>query len=186
MRLDRYQKGDYTIGAPLWQWVLWYVLGDHLVRSDWLPFSSLKVWVLRCFGAKLGQQVRLKNGIRVKFPWRLVVGDRTWIGEEVWIDNLATVTLGSDVCVSQGVYFCTGNHDWGREDFCLRTAPIHLEDQVWLAAKTIVAPGVTLGEGTVVILGSTVLHSLKPWTICGGHPAIALKPRPRSRAEHPR
>jgi putative colanic acid biosynthesis acetyltransferase WcaF len=179
VRLDRYDKGTYTIGAPLWQWVLWYFLGDRLVRSDWLPFSGFKVWVLRRFGAQIGRQVRLKNGIRVKFPWRLTVGDRTWIGEGVWIDNLAPVTIGSDVCLSQGAYLCTGNHDWSREDFRLRTAPICLEDQVWLAAKTTVAPGVTIGRGAVVVLGSTVLRSLEPWTIYGGHPAIALKPRPQ-------
>lgn len=89
--------------------------------------SGVKVALLQAFGAKVGQRVRIKPGVRVKFPWRLTVGDHVWIGEDTWIDNLDEVTIESNVCISQGVYLCTGNHDWGHPHFALRTGPIHLE-----------------------------------------------------------
>ncbi len=112
MRLDNYTVGTYTPGATILRQLLWYFIGAPLVRSYWLPVTSFKVWLLRCFGAKIGQQVTIKPGVKVKFPWRLTVGDYVWIGENAWLDNVAPITIDSHVCLSQDVYLCTGNHDY--------------------------------------------------------------------------
>ncbi len=177
MRLDNYTLGTYTPGAPYWKQFLWYFCGAPLLESRWLPLSALKVWILRTFGATIGKQVRIKPGVRVKFPWRLTVSDFVWIGEDVWIDNLATVNLESHVCLSQGVYLCTGNHDWNHPDFQLIPAPIHIQEGSWIAAKSIIGPGVTVGRGAVLTIGSTAGHSLEPMTIYAGNPAKAIKQR---------
>lgn len=177
MRLDRYATGDYSPGAPLWQQLLWFFVGCPLVRCYWLPFSGLKVALLRAFGARIGAGVRMKPGVLVKFPWRLQVGDHVWIGEQTWIDNLAPVTIGSHVCISQGVYLCTGNHDWSAPNFDLRVAPIVLASHCWLAARSTVGPGVTVGEGVVLALGSVAGRSLDPWQVYAGNPAVAIKHR---------
>lgn len=177
MRLDRYTLGTYTPGAPFWKQVLWYYLGSPLVQSYWLPASSLKVWILRRFGAQVGQQVRIKPGVRIKFPWRLSLGDCVWIGENAWLDNLAVITLESHVCLSQEVYLCTGNHDWTHPDFQLCPAPIYIEANSWIAARAIVGPGVRVGQGAVLTLGSVTGRSLAPMTIYGGNPAQPLKKR---------
>ncbi len=177
MHLDRYTLGTYTPGAPYWKQLLWYFLGSPLLESYWLPISSLKVGILRSFGARIGQQVRIKPGVRVKFPWRLTVGDHVWIGEDAWIDNLADVTLESHVCLSQGVYLCTGNHDWNHPDFKLIPAPIHIQESSWIAAKSVIGPGVTVGRGAVLILGGVTGRSLEPMTIYAGNPAQPIKPR---------
>jgi putative colanic acid biosynthesis acetyltransferase WcaF len=113
----------------------------------------------------------------VKVPWRLRVGDSSWIGEDVWIDNLAPVTIGSHCCLSQGVYLCTGNHDWSRQTFDLMTLPVTIHDRAWLAAKSVVAPGVVIGEGAVLGLGSVATHDLKEWQFYQGNPAVAVRPR---------
>ena len=78
------------------------------------------------FGAKIGNGVILKPKIFIKFPWKLEIGNNTWIGEKVWIDNIETVSIGDDCCVSQGVYFCTGNHDFKKETFDFKTFKIKL------------------------------------------------------------
>ena len=175
MRLDRYTT--YTPTAPLWKQVLWYFLGDPLVRSRWLFFSGFKVWVLRCFGAQIGQQVRIKPSVSVKFPWQLTIGDYVWIGENAWFDNLAPITLESHVCLSQDVYLCTGNHDWTHPDFKLITGPIHIEQGSWIAARSVIGPGVTVGQGAVLTLGSVTGRSLQPMTIYAGNPAQPIKSR---------
>ncbi|MBE9199426.1 MULTISPECIES: WcaF family extracellular polysaccharide biosynthesis acetyltransferase [unclassified Nodularia (in: cyanobacteria)] len=177
MRLDKYTLGSYTPGAPYWKQLLWYFLGSPLVESSWLPISSVKVGTLRIFGASIGQGVRIKPGVRVKFPWRLSLGDYVWIGEDTWIDNLADVTIESHVCLSQGVYLCTGNHNWSDPNFELKIAPIYLQESSWIAAKSVIGPGVTVGRGAVLTLGGVAAKSLASMTIYAGNPAQPIKER---------
>ncbi|PSO82839.1 MAG: colanic acid biosynthesis acetyltransferase WcaF [Cyanobacteria bacterium QS_4_48_99] len=177
MRLDYYTSGSYTPGAPYWRQLLWYFLGSPLVKSYWLPFSGFKIWLLRGFGAKIGDNVRIKPGVMVKFPWRLTVGDYVWIGEKAWLDNLASITLESHVCLSQDVYLCTGNHNWSSPNFGLITAPIEIQQGSWIAARAVIGPGVTVAQGAVLGLGSVTGRSLQPMTIYVGNPAQFLKPR---------
>jgi putative colanic acid biosynthesis acetyltransferase WcaF len=177
MQLDHYTTGEYTPGASLWKQLLWFFLGDPLVRSRLIPFSGLKVWTLRRFGATIGKGVRIKPGVRIKFPWRLTIGDHCWIGESAWFDNLAPIVVGSHVCISQDVYLCTGNHDWSHPHFTLKPAEIHIQSDSWLAARAVVGPGVTIGQGAVLCLGSVTGRSLDPMLIYAGNPAVAIKPR---------
>jgi putative colanic acid biosynthesis acetyltransferase WcaF len=156
---------------------LWHFVGSPLVRSDLLPFSRIKCLVLRAFGAKIGAGVYIKPGLRVKFPWRLSVGDHSWLGERLWIDNLAQVAIGSHACISQDVYLCTGNHDWSHPNLKLHTRPIHLQDGCWVAARSMVCPGVTVGECAVVIGGSVVSGNVPPYEIHGGNPASFIRVR---------
>lgn len=176
VQLDQYSIGTYSPGASLAKQLLWYGLGHPLVQSRLLP-SRGKVWLLRRFGSKVGQGVRIKPGVRVKFPWRLQIGDYCWIGENAWIDNVAPISLADHVCLSQNVYLCTGNHDWSHVQFQLRAAPICLEAGCWIAACAVVGPGVTVGAGAVLTLGSVAVMSLAPMTIYTGNPAVAVKPR---------
>jgi putative colanic acid biosynthesis acetyltransferase WcaF len=176
MHLWRYKKKDVA-GAPFLKVILWYFLGSPLLRSGWLPFSDLKTACLRLFGATLGKGVVIKPGVRVKYPWKLDIGDHSWIGEDAWIDNLDRVRIGKNVCISQGVYLCTGNHDWSDPSFGLKTSPIVIEDQCWLAAKSIVGPGVTLRQGAVLALAAVATKSLDPMKVYAGNPAQIVAER---------
>ncbi len=177
MKLDQYSLGDYNPGAALWRQWLWFYIGLPLLRSHFFYFSGLKVWLLRRFGATLGEGVRIKPGVRVKFPWRLVIGNYVWLGEDCWIDNVAEVRIGSHVCLSQGVYLCTGNHDWSHPNFRLSAMPIEIQDGCWIAAQAMIGPGVTIREGAVLCLGGVTGRSLDPMTIYAGNPAQAIKHR---------
>jgi putative colanic acid biosynthesis acetyltransferase WcaF len=177
VRLDQYTPENYTPGAPFWRQIFWFFLGSRIVESRLLPISAIKVSVLRWFGAEIGKGVNIKPGVRVKFPWRLAIGDHCWIGEDVWFDNIAPITLESQVCVSQAVYFCTGNHDWGDVRFNLKASAIYVETGSWLAARSSIAPGVRVGRGAILSLGSVAVRSLAPMMIYSGNPAIATKPR---------
>jgi len=143
-----------------------------------MHIPSLKCKLLRQFGAKVGNNVDFKPGVRTTFPWRLEIGDYSWIGEGVWIDNLAPVTIGSHCCISQGAYLCTGSHNWSSKGFDLILKPIVIMDDAWLAAKSIVGPGVTVGEGAVLALGSVATGDLKAGWIYQGNPASPLRERP--------
>ena len=168
-------------GAPLWCRALWLLLGEPLLAGP-LPGTPWRRALLRAFGARLGRGGRIKPRLRVKFPWRLEVGDHCWLGEEVWIDNLAPVRLGHRVCLSQGAYLCTGNHDFRSPAFSLRPGPIRIDDDAWVAARAVLAPGTHVGRGTVVGLGAVASGSLPAGAVLRGNPAVAVGRREGSAA----
>ena len=179
MRLDAYNSRGFSRGKPAWFEALWIFAQWAFLRSQ-IPGSPQRRLILRMFGARVGRGVTIKPGVRVKFPWRLTIGDHSWIGEDVWIDNLAPVAIGSHCCISQGAYLCSGNHDWTAAAFDLRTEQIRICDRVWIGARSVVAPGVTIGEGSILALGSIATRTTSPWSINSGNPAKPIKSRPRS------
>ncbi len=184
--LSRYDNSWYHPGrSRLWQ-AAWFFLGLPLLRSSVLPSSGLRVRLLRAFGARIGSGVVLKQEVNVKYPWHLVVGDHCWIGEGAWIDCLTTVRLGSNVCVSQGAYLCTGNHDWKDPHFGLVVSPIQVNDGAWVGARSILTPGVVLGEGAIAAAGSVVTRDIPAFEIHAGNPAVFARRREvRSATETP-
>jgi len=170
-------NSGYTVGRSTIVWALWYFIGSPLFKSYYLPFSSLKKSILSLFGASIGVGVYLKPGIKVKFPWRLSVGEHSWIGEDVWIDNMAHVTIGSNACVSQGSYICTGNHNWSSRNMKLFTKPVRIENGAWVAARSTVCPGITIGEAAILTASSVAGKSIPPFQIWSGNPATYMRNR---------
>lgn len=143
-----------------------------------LPWpSAWKVRLLRWFGARVGRGVVIRSKVAVSFPWRLRVGNFSWLGEGVRILSLAPVEIGAHVCVSQEAYLCTGSHDYRRRDFRLITQPIRIANHAWVGARAFVAPGVTLGEGAVAAAGSVVTQSVEARQIVQGNPATVVRER---------
>jgi acetyltransferase-like isoleucine patch superfamily enzyme/UDP-N-acetyl-D-mannosaminuronic acid transferase (WecB/TagA/CpsF family) len=170
-------NSEYVKERSIFLWAVWHFIGFRIVRSDLLPFSPLKRLVLRLFGARIGKGVYIKPGVRVKFPWLLSIGDHSWIGEDVWIDNLAQVTIGAHVCISQAAYLCTGNHDWSSHNMKLFRRPITLKEGCWIGARANVCPGVTVGAGAVASVGSVVTRDIPPFEVWGGNPAVYVRDR---------
>lgn len=176
MKLETYSAANFDRGRSLWIELFWILLQWLFVKS-WLPGSTLRILILRIFGANIGNNVTLKTGICIKYPWRLSIGNNSWIGENVWIDNLDEVTIGNNCCLSQAVYICTGNHNWNSSSFDLKHEPVKIDDNVWLCAYSKVAPGVKVGMGAVLTIGSVTTQDLEPWTVYTGNPAQAIKKR---------
>ena len=164
---------EYSANRPLVKWLIWQVFGDVFV-SSWLPGSFWRIMLLKLFGAKIGHGVLLKPNIKIKFPWRLAIGDSSWIGENVWIDNLDWVRIGSNVCISQGTYLCTGNHDFKKTSFPYRLGRIDIEDEAWVCAMVRIAPSVRVGRGSVIEFGSVVYDSIPAGVIASGIPATPI------------
>lgn len=176
MRLDLFANPEFSRGASRLTEFCWMLVSGLLVES-WLPGSWWRCKILCAFGAKIDKGVIIKPRIRVKFPWRLKVGNHSWLGEGVWIDNLAEVTIGSHCCLSQGAYLCTGSHDWADPKFKLITASIVLKDECWVGAKTLLGPGTIAERGSVVTMGSVASGRLIALSIYTGTPAKIIKER---------
>ncbi|MGB7167478.1 MAG: WcaF family extracellular polysaccharide biosynthesis acetyltransferase [Acidobacteriaceae bacterium] len=169
--LGSFRKNETIPGRGHVIQLLWAMVGLPVLHNAWVPGSRWRVTILRLFGAKIGSGVVIKPGVRVKFPWKLRIGDNSWIGEDCWIDNLAEVTLGSNVCLSQACYLCTGNHDWKDPSFSMTASPIVLEDGVWVASRSTLGPGVRLGRNAIAAMGSVVRSAIPAGEIHGGNPA---------------
>lgn len=170
--LAHYQlPADWSPGASRWRQISWFVFGAPLVANRWLPGSAWRRWMLVAFGARLGPGCRIKPGLRVKFPWRLRTGAHCWLGEAAWIDNLAPVSLGDRVVVSQGAYLCTGNHQIRDPSFALEVRPIVLGSDVWVGAQVVVAPGTVVADGAVLGLAAVVAGSIPARAVLRGNPA---------------
>jgi putative colanic acid biosynthesis acetyltransferase WcaF len=162
---------------------------SYLVRAVWLaieavfflnpvfPFYGTKRWLLRRFGAQIGKKVLIKPAVHIKYPWRLVVGDYTWVGERVWIDNMEDVVIGEHAVISQGAYLCTGNHDWTDPGMPLSPRPIYVERGAWIGAYASVGPGVTVGEESVIELGAVCMRDTEARKVYRGNPAEPVRER---------
>jgi putative colanic acid biosynthesis acetyltransferase WcaF len=173
VRLNEFNSNGFDRGASRFKELLWILLSG-LIFESWLPGTMWRCMLLRLFGAEIGSGVVIKPRVRIKFPWRLNVGSNTWIGEGVWIDNLANIDVGQNVCISQSAYFCTGSHDWSLQTFDLITMKIQVKDMSWVAAQARIGPGVTVGCGSVVCFGSTLVSDSEPWSIYSGSPAMLI------------
>lgn len=165
------------IGASKLKQISWYFINVLVLMNPLNPSSGIKKTFLQWFGAKVGTGVVFKPGINIKYPWKLYIGDYSWIGEKVWIDNLAEVVIGKNVCLSQGAMLQTGNHDYTMASFDLMVRKILLEDGVWIGAGAIVCPGVTGGSHAVLTAGSVAVRQMDPYKIYQGNPAMPVKER---------
>lgn len=175
--LANYRPTGYSRGAGIIRSVLWYITSNFLYVSPWFPFYQPKRGILRLFGANVGKGVIIKPRVRIKHPWKLSVGSHSWIGEGVWIDNLAEVVIGSNVCVSQDAYVLTGNHDYKARNFPLITGPIVIEDGAWVGARAVVCPGTTVSRNSVVTVGSVLSRDTEIGGIYSGNPAVWVRER---------
>jgi putative colanic acid biosynthesis acetyltransferase WcaF len=173
MRLDRYDNSDFSRGASKLTELLWWVVRS-LLFAPWFPIpSAIKVAALRLFGAKVGRGVVIRSRVNITFPWRLAIADHVWIGEEVMILSLATVTIAAHVCISQRAFLCTGSHKFRSDNFDLVTRPITIGEGCWVAANAFIGPGVRLAPGTLCAAGAVVLQSFGPDQVLIGNPAVA-------------
>jgi putative colanic acid biosynthesis acetyltransferase WcaF len=177
VNLSKFNTDNFNKGASTLKQTLWYFVNALFVRASWNPFMGIKVVLLRLFGAKIGKGLIIKNNVTVKFPWKLTIGDNVWLGEDCWIDNLDHVTIGNNVCISQGALLLTGNHDYTHSSMPYRNAPVVIEDGVWIGAKSIVCPGVICYSHSILVAGSVATKNMEAFSIYQGNPAIVIRKR---------
>ena len=155
----------------------WWLVQSLLIHISPQFMYGWRRLILRSFGAKIGKNVIIRPSVTITYPWKVSIGDYSWIGDNVELYSLGEIEIGSDVVISQKSYLCAASHDYDKEDFPIWSKKITIEDECWLATDVYVAPGVTIGAGTVVGARSSVFKDLPANKICVGSPAIAIKDR---------
>jgi putative colanic acid biosynthesis acetyltransferase WcaF len=175
--LSSYNNSWYNPGAGKIKILLWYFVNVLFFINPLNPLSGLKVFILRLFGAKIGKGVIIKPNLNIKYPWFLEIGDYSWIGERVWIDNLAPVKIGKNCCLSQGAMLLCGNHNYKKPSFDLIVKGITLEDGAWVGAMSVVCPGVTIKTHAILTVQSVATETLEPFMMYKGNPAVKIRER---------
>ena len=177
VNLSEYDNSWFNPGGSSLKRLIWYFINILFLKNSLNPCSAIKVFVLKLFGAEIGKGVVIKPCVNIKYPWNLKVGDFVWIGENVWIDNLAEVEIGNNVCISQGAMLLCGNHNYKEASFDLMIGKIKLEDGSWIGAQTVVCPGVKVSTHAVLGVGSIANHDLDAYSIYQGNPAQFIRNR---------
>lgn len=164
-------------GRPGWYVQLWWIIQATLFATTPQFMYGWRRLLLRVFGAKIGIGVIIRPSVKVTFPWKVSIGDNSWIGDDVTLYSLGKINIGKNVVISQKSYLCTGSHEYTKPRFDIFALPISIEDECWLATDVFVSPGITIGSGTIVGSRSSVFHDLPAMTVCVGTPAKPIKTR---------
>jgi putative colanic acid biosynthesis acetyltransferase WcaF len=168
---------EYRAGRGFLVRALWLITEALVFANPIVTSYGVKRVVLGVFGARVGRNLIIKPGVRVKYPWRLRLGENCWVGERAWIDNMEDVWIGNNVVISQGAYICTGNHDWSDPGMGLTPQPVTIEDGAWVGAFARVAPGRRIAEESILVLGAVALEDTEPRGIYAGNPASLIRHR---------
>jgi len=169
-------------GRPAWFVQLWWIVQATLFHGSPQFMYGWRRFLLRLFGAHIGQGVMIRPSAEITYPWKLTIGDYSWIGDHVGLYTLGEIRIGENAVVSQHCYLASAYHDYTRPTFDMMGSFVAIEPEAWLAARVFVAPGVTVGRGAVVGACSVVLKDVPPMMVCAGNPARPIKPR-ETRAE---
>ncbi len=176
-RLDLFRlpagfRGRNAVYVQLW-WIVQGLLFKPLPQICY----PIRRALLRAFGAKIGKGVLIRPGVEVTFPWKLVIGDYSWIGDDVTLYTLGPITIGSNTVISQKSYICAADHDYAHVTFPIRERPVRIGDQVWISGDVWVGPGVTIADGAVVGARSNVVNDMPEAMVCVGSPCRPLRHR---------
>ncbi len=175
---DPYLRPAFSAGnrARRLVWNLCHLL---LYRTSPRPLHAWRSFLLRSFGATLGPNCHFYPSSKIWAPWNLVCADSVALAGNAEIYNPAPMHFGSHAIISQEAYLCGATHDFDDPAFPLLAYAMHIGAHAWVCARASVAPGVNVGEGAVLGLGSIATRDLEAWTVYAGVPAVRIKERKR-------
>tara|TARA_R110001592_G_scaffold214779_2_gene467805 strand:- start:1850 stop:2398 length:549 start_codon:yes stop_codon:yes gene_type:complete len=156
---------------------LWWLVQATLFRFSPQVMYGWRRFLLRIFGAKIGKKVIIRPTVKITYPWKINIGNYSWIGDDVTLYSLGEIEIGPNVVISQKAYLCTGSHDYKTENFSIYSKKINIKKGCWIATDVFISPGITIEENTVVGSRSSVYTSLPKNKICIGNPARPVKDR---------
>lgn len=174
-------RGRSALIVQLW----WLVQASIFQHSPQFAYGFRR-WILRLFGASIGNGAIIRPSVTVTYPWKVIIGEHAWIGDDVVLYSLGQIDIGAHTVISQRCYICTGDHDYSEVDFPIRSRRISIDRESWIASDVFIAPGVHIGKGVVIGARSTVFSDMPSEMICYGYPCKPVKKRltQRSRTQN--
>lgn len=175
--LSRFRLPIGFRGASSLKVQLWWIVQATLFGCSPQFMYAWRRWLLKIFGAEIGKGVLLRPSVRVTYPWKVKIGDFSWVGDNVELYSLGEIVIGANTVISQKSYVCSASHDYSAIGFDIYSQKVVIEDEAWVATDVYVAPGVTIGKGAVIGARSSVFKDMPAGMVCLGSPAKPIKPR---------
>lgn len=156
---------------------LWWLVQSILFKNSPQFMYGFRRFLLRLFGAKIGKRVIIRSSVKTTYPWKVSIGDYSWVGDDVNLYSLGEINIGKNVVISQKSYLCTGSHNYLQSDFPISAKKITIKDECWLATDVFIAPGITIEKGSVIGSRSSVYKNIPANKICIGNPAKIIRAR---------
>ena len=144
--------------------------------------NRLRAQLLRSCGLHIGADTTVAGPITVtggrRASAKLSIGRRCFINVGCVFDASEPIEIGDEVALGQHVLMTTNSHAWEepeRRAGALQPQPIRVGNGAWIAARAVLLPGVTVGDGAIVTAGAVVTRSIPPHTMAGGVPARHIK-----------
>lgn len=176
-KLNKFKLPDNFRGRSGLVVQLWWFTDFFFFKLSPQIMYGWRRFLLRLFGARIGKNVIIRPSVTITYPWKVSIGDYSWIGDNVELYSLEEIEIGSNVVISQKSYLCAASHEYDKEDFPIWGRKITIEDECWLATDVYVAPGITISKGAVVGARSSVFKDLPAGKVCMGSPAKVIKDR---------
>jgi putative colanic acid biosynthesis acetyltransferase WcaF len=173
--LKKFKMPSNFRGKNIFYVQIWWLVHSTLFAMSPQVFYRWRVFLLKLFGAKVGRHVIIRPSVKIVYPWKLTIGDYSWIGDNVELYTLGEIIIGENTVISQRSYLCTGGHDYGKETFDIYAEPIRIGDSCWLATDVFVSPGVTIEDNCVIGARSSVYKDISKGSICHGNPAKFIR-----------
>ncbi|WP_150116889.1 putative colanic acid biosynthesis acetyltransferase [Priestia megaterium] len=177
IKLSNYKQDKYNRGRNGIYILLWWVVQGTLFRFSLHNAYNWRAKLLRLFGSDIGKDTKIRASSKFHYPWKVSIGDYSWIGDNVQFYSLDKIYVGSNCVVSQKSYLCTGSHNIKDPHFGLITKPVVIKDGAWIASDVFIYPGVTINEMAVVAARSTVIKDIPANEVHAGSPAKYVKKR---------
>jgi putative colanic acid biosynthesis acetyltransferase WcaF len=158
---------------------LWWIVQGTIFRMSPQFLYGFRNFLLRLFGANIGKKVIIRPTVRITYPWKVSIGDYSWIGDDVVLYSLGEIEIGKNVVISQKTYICSASHDYLKSDFPIFAKKNIIEDECWLATDVFVSPGITIGKRSVIGSRSSVYKDIPSNKVCVGSPAKIIRERIR-------
>ncbi|WP_148630534.1 WcaF family extracellular polysaccharide biosynthesis acetyltransferase [Bacillus sp. E214] len=184
VELEKYNQSWYSRGRSSVVVLLWWFIQGTIFRYSFHNMYNWRIYLLKLFGAKIGKKVKIRSSAKFTYPWKITIGNYSWIGDDVNLYSLDKIEIGENCVISQKSYLCTGTHDLKDPYFGLITKPIKIKDGAWIASDVFIHPGVTIHEMAVAAARSTVTKDIPASEVHGGSPAKFIKKRPKEKEEY--
>ena len=155
-------------------WSIFYLLAFRFTPIFFFPYRN---FLLRIFGANIGDDVKIYPNIKIWLPRNLTIQNGSSVGPNVNIYNQGKIFISSNVIVSQGAYICASTHNYQDPLHPLLLGPVTIKKDVWICTEAFIGPNVTIEEGCVIGARSVIAGQTKSWSVYAGNPAKLIKHR---------